>query len=414
MPYATASSLVLPPPPGKTATPTPTATSQPSEAEALFRAARQAALDARSGTPGASIEQALKTLGTFIEQFPTHKLATAAKLTQAELFRAANSFGNAEAVYDSLLNNLPDAPARWCAELGRADCLFARARAEEAKNEKPPLPIASAVLPVYGEGTSHATASSVQPPPPPGKTAPLPIASAVLPIYGKGMPHATASSVPPPPPPGKTAPSQPPTSPPPPPEKPAATPFTAPPYLELAISAYDRLFSLPGRPPDLRAEAGFKWANALATRPPDPATVGDATAIAHHADEVRWRVATALLAEAQAAANATHAANTATENTLGPNGRYWVARTLLELATSLQKRGVPADAAKVWQRLLDYNSDPRIPASRRLPLSRDAALELARIARTAPPPPPPTPPPPPPPPPIEEPPVPPPAPAKHL
>jgi hypothetical protein len=44
-----------------------------------------------------------------------------------------------------------------------------------------PLPIASAVLPIYGEGTS-----------------PLSIASAVLPIYGEGTSHATASSVPPP------------------------------------------------------------------------------------------------------------------------------------------------------------------------------------------------------------------------
>jgi formylglycine-generating enzyme required for sulfatase activity len=65
----------------------------------------------------------------------------------------------------------------------------------QAKLRLSPLPKASAVLPVYGEGMP-----------------PLSKASAVLPIYGKGMPRATASSQVPPPPPGKAPPTSPTTT----------------------------------------------------------------------------------------------------------------------------------------------------------------------------------------------------------
>jgi hypothetical protein len=59
-----------------------------------------------------------------------------------------------------------------------------------------PLPKESAVLPVYGEGTSHATASSVPPPPPPGKA---PHRYAASPPPSPSPPPPTSEPPPPPP-----------------------------------------------------------------------------------------------------------------------------------------------------------------------------------------------------------------------
>ncbi|MDR2844908.1 MAG: hypothetical protein LBV28_02315, partial [Puniceicoccales bacterium] len=270
-------------------------------AEALFSAALQDITLAKSGDHATTLVQALTALDNFARQYPAHKLATTARLLQADLFRDANSFGDAEAVYDALLARLPlNAADRWRAELGKADCLYARARAEDNR-----------------VAAERAVPASEYP-----------------------APSATAN------------------------------------LLSLATNAYARLFALPTAPADLKAEAGYKWANTLASRyhaaAPTaalaPAPVAAEAAIAREADEVRWQVLAAVLK------------TPGTANALGANGRYWAARTLRELANSLKQRGQAAEAAKVWRLLLDYNRDLRDRPAHRLPMEDEATRELAALS----------------------------------
>jgi UTP:GlnB (protein PII) uridylyltransferase len=163
-----------------------------------------------------------------------------------------------------------------------------------------PLSPASAVLPIYGKGTPHATALSPQqvlcfpftgrehpaPPPPPCRPhsrqakAPLFIASAVLPVYGKGTPHATASTVPPPPPPGKSH------------RQPEATtaPAPAPPCSRFARAADEALVHLRDFEPEIRRRA----AAAEAARPRRErqmrAVVPARPQVTVHSEEHRHRV----------------------------------------------------------------------------------------------------------------------------
>jgi TolA-binding protein len=235
-------------------------------AEALYEAALQDIALGKNGT-------AIESLSRFAEARPDHPLAAEARLTLADLFRNSDNFDDALAIYERLAATLRDSPARMRAEMGRADCLFARATRTRAD---------------------------------------------------------------------------------------AA--------LGLATDAYERLFALPGGTADFKAEAGCKWAAALELRQTGRLAGGRPVAdIVREAREARWQVVNQTLRAPGAAAR------------LGATGRYWVARTLLELSDSYKTRGEPAEAAKVCRLALEYNASAQGRAGFALPHQAKFQRELALL-----------------------------------
>jgi tetratricopeptide (TPR) repeat protein len=256
-------------------------------AEALYQAAQQDAALARISTSQTTISRAAIALEKFAVAHPSHKLANSAKLQQAELFRLSGNFDDALIVYDRLVASLPDSPEKWRAEMGRADCLYAKALSGVTRTD---------------DATDTVNIS-----------------------------------------------------------------------LDLAIDAYSRLFQpVPVRHPDLKAEAGCKWGNALASRLPTPPPTGrSASDIAREADQVRWQVVCELLKNKDTAAS------------LGPSGRFWAMRTLLFLAASTNDRGATDEVVKIYALLLDYNRDTQGKPQHRLPHENFVRNELARILRSS-------------------------------
>jgi cellulose synthase operon protein C len=99
---------------------------------------------------------------------------------------------------------------------------------------------------------------------------------------------------------------------------------------ESAVSSFERLRDLASAPVDLRAEAGFKWGYAEAKR--------GQTA---KAETVFWSVVDAFLLDATQAAK------------LGAKGRYWVSRSLLELAQIHEDAGRLDEAQRAYHLILD-------------------------------------------------------------
>ena len=100
---------------------------------------------------------------------------------------------------------------------------------------------------------------------------------------------------------------------------------------ESAAAIFERVRDLSSAPVDLRAEAGFKWGYALAKH-----------AQSAKAQIIFWSVADAFLLDA---AQATQ---------LGAKGRYWVSRSLLELAQLHEDAGQIDEAQRSYQLILDY------------------------------------------------------------
>lgn len=100
---------------------------------------------------------------------------------------------------------------------------------------------------------------------------------------------------------------------------------------ESAAAIFERVRDLPSAPVDLRAEAGFKWGYALAKHA-QPAK----------AQIIFWSVADAFLLDAAQASQ------------LGAKGRYWVSRSLLELAQLHEDAGQIDEAQRSYQLILDY------------------------------------------------------------
>ena len=138
--------------------------------------------------------------------------------------------------------------------------------------------------------------------------------------------------------------------------------------LNFAIEAYARLFSLTDKIPDLRAEAGYKWCSALAARRPDFQDGGRTHEnIAREADEARVRVHAQLIRDEDSFAR------------LGPTGRYWVCRTLRELASSYLERRDPQSFEKahnVYRLLDEYNRNTHDTPGQILPFRNDTARRL--------------------------------------
>ncbi|MDR2512192.1 MAG: hypothetical protein LBD01_00030 [Puniceicoccales bacterium] len=135
--------------------------------------------------------------------------------------------------------------------------------------------------------------------------------------------------------------------------------------LNKAIEAYARLFSLSEKIPDLRAEAGYKWCSALAARRPNPQDGGRTReTITREADEARMQVHSQLIRDEDSFAR------------LGPTGRYWVCRTLRELATSYLERKEPQSfekARNVYRLLDEYNRNTHGTPNQVLPFRDDTA-----------------------------------------
>lgn len=99
---------------------------------------------------------------------------------------------------------------------------------------------------------------------------------------------------------------------------------------ESAATIFERLRDLPAAPIDLRAEAGFKWGYALAKR-------GQAA----KAQTVFWSVVESFLLDADQASK------------LGAQGRWWVAKSLLELAQIHEEAGRLDEAQRAYQLIVD-------------------------------------------------------------
>jgi tetratricopeptide (TPR) repeat protein len=118
---------------------------------------------------------------------------------------------------------------------------------------------------------------------------------------------------------------------------------------ESASAIYERLRDLPAAPVDLRVEAGFKWGYALSKR-----------AQPEKAATVYWSVAHDFLLDPAPAEK------------LGAKGRWWTARTLLELGQLLEDANRLDEAQHAYQLIIDN----------KLGGSAQAAQKLARFRQS--------------------------------
>lgn len=95
-----------------------------------------------------------------------------------------------------------------------------------------------------------------------------------------------------------------------------------------AVATFERLYSLPEMPIEIKAEAAEKWAFAL-----------EKSEKISEADEVRWSTSNALISKVK-------------ENY---KARYWIARNLYNLAISLEQRQLKRDAQAVHELIVKYN-----------------------------------------------------------
>lgn len=101
---------------------------------------------------------------------------------------------------------------------------------------------------------------------------------------------------------------------------------------ESAAALYERLRELPSAPADLRVEAGYMWGYTLQRRGQAPAALA-----------VFWGLANDFLLEPGVGAR------------LGPTGRYWMARALLELGETLESTGRLDEAQRAYRLVLEHD-----------------------------------------------------------
>jgi len=116
-------------------------------------------------------------------------------------------------------------------------------------------------------------------------------------------------------------------------------------HQESALSIYERLRDLPNAPIEIRIEAGFKLGNGLVRRGGEAAGRGRAQ---------WWQVATTFLTDA------------GTDVVLGPRGRYWMARLLLELGAAYEGAGQAEAALDAYELLLAHGLPGGSAARQRL------------------------------------------------
>jgi tetratricopeptide (TPR) repeat protein len=119
---------------------------------------------------------------------------------------------------------------------------------------------------------------------------------------------------------------------------------------EAAGAIYERLRDLPTAPTDLRVEAGYMWGYAQLRRGQPQG-----------AQTIFWGVVDAFLLDAARARQ------------LGPTGRYWISRTLLELGRLLEEGGRNDEAQRAYQLVIDHDLGGAAQARTRLERFRTPA-----------------------------------------
>lgn len=109
------------------------------------------------------------------------------------------------------------------------------------------------------------------------------------------------------------------------------------------VAILERLLDLPNLPLDFQAEAAHKWAFALIK----------SDSMVKAKEVLSLSVSRFLLDDTQAAQ-------------LGASGRYWVARSMLQLGEILEKENALADAKRVYRKLIAYNLPGRYIAISRV------------------------------------------------
>ena len=108
-----------------------------------------------------------------------------------------------------------------------------------------------------------------------------------------------------------------------------------------AAAGYEKLYDLPTVPIDVRAEAGYKLGLGRLNRenPERAATIW-------------WRMIEEFLRDDTKA------------RTLGPRGRYWLARTVIKLAEELEAQAKPREARELYQLVIDKQLQPAMTHAR--------------------------------------------------
>lgn len=135
-------------------------------------------------------------------------------------------------------------------------------------------------------------------------------------------------------------------------------------------TAYERLFSLPEQPLSLKAEAGYKWAYAVAHSVP---ATGDEEA-RERAEKLSRETCWNVINETRAfAENLAEKKNCSIAEALGESGGYWLARCLFALGESYEKAHDYDSARSVYAQVVRWSSFGWIPGK------RNAELRLKRI-----------------------------------
>ncbi len=124
---------------------------------------------------------------------------------------------------------------------------------------------------------------------------------------------------------------------------------------ESAAALYERLRDLPSAAVDLRVEAGYKWGFALSRRGRGPEAIA-----------ALWGVVDAFLIDAGTAAK------------LGAKGRWWMAKTLLELGQQLEDAGKLDEAQRAYQLIVDNKLGGVAEATAKLARFRAPAVEAPK------------------------------------
>lgn len=103
-----------------------------------------------------------------------------------------------------------------------------------------------------------------------------------------------------------------------------------------AAMMFERIYSMPGIPAGAKAEAAFKWGFAF-----------ERMGRFREAAEIWWISANKFLSGSQSGQGL--------GVELGPNERYWIARTLLELAKTFERLGEKSSAVSAYELIVSHN-----------------------------------------------------------
>lgn len=128
--------------------------------------------------------------------------------------------------------------------------------------------------------------------------------------------------------------------------------------LRLAISAYERLFSLPDAPIELRAEAGYKWGEASAKRASLADTPTDLLreSVNRDARKIYWRVVEEIFNQAS------KGGVDPSEN-WGVSTGYWLARSFFAVGQLSEDVGDYDDARKAYEKVKNWSARGWMPGS---------------------------------------------------